>query len=69
MLQRHAAALNAVPFHSSLLCLQEADILHRLGGSPHVVALHGACVMEQHMVVVMELMHVNDAAMPGFRSF
>lgn len=41
-------------------CAQEADILHRLGGSPHVVALHGACVVDQHMVVVMELMQVGS---------
>lgn len=60
VLQRHAAALNVVPSTPHCCVLQEADILHRLGGSPHVVALHGACVMDQHMVVVMELMQVGQ---------
>lgn len=31
----------------------------RLAGGPHVVALHGACVDDQSLVVVMELLEVS----------
>ena len=75
----HAVPLRAMLCHATLsmprhpavsCCVQEADILHRLGGSPHVVALHGACVVDQHMVVVMELMQVGfrDTCGPLFSS-
>lgn len=39
--------------------LREADLMTRLAGSPHVVALHGACVADQQLIVVMELMEVR----------
>lgn len=39
--------------------LQEASIMTRLAGGPHVVALHGACVDDQSLVVVMELLEVR----------
>ncbi|KAI7835916.1 hypothetical protein COHA_010196 [Chlorella ohadii] len=40
--------------------LQEASIMTRLAGGPHVVALHGACVDDQSLVVVMELLEGGD---------
>ena len=39
--------------------IQEAALLARLAGGPHVVGLHGACVDGQQLVVVMELMEVG----------
>ncbi len=39
--------------------LQEASLMTRLAGGPHVVALHGACVDDQSLVVVMELLEVR----------
>lgn len=41
--------------------LREADLLARLAGGPAVVALHGACVADQQLIVVMELMEVGRA--------
>ena len=43
--------------------LQEASIMTRLAGGPHVVALHGACVDDQSLVVVMELLEVCCACL------
>lgn len=40
--------------------LQEAALMTRLADGPHVVALHGACVDDQALVVVMELMEVSS---------
>lgn len=39
--------------------IQEAALLTRLAGGPHVVGLHGACVDGQQLIVVMELMEVR----------
>lgn len=39
--------------------LKEAGMLQRLSGCPQVVALHGACVVDQALTVVMELLEVR----------
>lgn len=39
--------------------LKEAALLQRLSGCPHVVHLHGACVVDQSLAVVMELLEVR----------
>ena len=39
--------------------VREALVLQHLSGSPFVVPLYGACVIDQQLVVVMELMEVR----------
>jgi len=47
-------AVNASAF------VREVEVMQRLsGGCPHVVAIHGACIVEDNLVVVMELVEVR----------
>lgn len=39
--------------------IKEAGMLQRLSGCPQVVSLHGACVVDQSLAVVMELVEVG----------
>jgi len=39
--------------------LKEAHIMQALADSPQVVLLHGACVVDLQLVVVMELLEVG----------
>ncbi|PSC70996.1 serine threonine-kinase [Micractinium conductrix] len=40
--------------------LKEAPVMQQLNGGPHTVHLHGACVSDQQLIVVMELLEGGD---------
>lgn len=46
--------------------LREAGLLHRLRGSPHVVPLLGACVLDQQLLLITELLEVRSGWLGGW---